>query len=1036
MDDLDINMMELELEEEESRAEDQVPRRVKRGREEGEAQVAPPRTVGPLAVGPLAVIPQVVGCGLSQEARSLISADHRQETWPRAVLEGVMRSLTPWHRDFVTAKQALQATDKTGSMVVPYVYARGMSFGRKYARGVSYQSASKALRALCCIDVDEDHDINNCFPDLLDQIFQRHSIECGELNAYVVHREEMIEDIVVHNPQFNRNDVKKMFIVALHYGDYKNYNGNVRILGLDMLQAKLRLAAGKLIPLYPEEAEMAKRQKNHRFRNSNGLFGKRLNERGRAISFICQRYEEIVMWHKSFFTYTKGWQLSTRIHDGEHVKPRPGLTFPHDECSAFVFERTGFRIRFETKSFKPQEALPDNVNSGTPTYLFELEGVLLTLETNSQGQKRRSVVWDSEQVHQLKGLAGPGLRVGIFTKLSRRVLDSLGIVETLQEKLGIALAPVLTEEHMLQASDEYQTEVELNHGKELTHVKPLGLYFGQTPVTLFDCEPLNVIPSERMNVRVCTAFDKTADIFNASHTIPQGVTPVISTSPVVAPVGSWNPVSLRDIAKTHEKDPEEAKLQICRAMNVRMAFIRMGKPKILEQRGQSWHARTVDDARLSLKPYSVLIMNMAKKERPMEHVNPFDIWFGHPECRKYNDAQFVPPGGPPGSDVVPDDTLNLFTRFVVTREDALEKAAEETRENGDGMSVPEYVQTLIEPMMKHVNAIFGGQAEQIEFFLDWMASILQRPGLRSEMAPVIKGPQGIGKGLLLYHIAKIIGIYYYETQRIDSVLGSFNPECLRNNLITFLDECTFDGNKAQADELKGLITSATRELRTKFMNAETLRNTSHYFAGTNRDNAVYVDAQDRRYWITVIEWLLEFSGKATTETEAHFARIREVPVWAWAYFLYTRELRGFSARCYPSTEGIRHMKRKNFEPHEAFVEHCLSEGALPNAQDVLGVPSMSWDKLGAAVTPGALYQMYHAYFEAHRSTFRSHGLLGKNIFMDKWRKMIPGTKYVQGGSWVGRARKFELPGLEIARREFQAFIKETTWDWNEPATAT
>ena len=46
----------------------------------------------------------------------------------------------------------------------------------------------------------------------------------------------------------------------------------------------------------------------------------------------------------------------------------------------------------------------------------------------------------------------------------------------------------------------------------------------------------------------------------------------------------------------------------------------------------------------------------------------------------------------------------------------------------------------------------------------------------------------------------------------------FQSEKVKTNLLTFLDECTFAGDKKQASQLKGLLSEGTRKWEAKFLN--------------------------------------------------------------------------------------------------------------------------------------------------------------------------------------------------------------------------
>ena len=66
--------------------------------------------------------------------------------------------------------------------------------------------------------------------------------------------------------------------------------------------------------------------------------------------------------------------------------------------------------------------------------------------------------------------------------------------------------------------------------------------------------------------------------------------------------------------------------------------------------------------------------------------------------------------------------------------------------------------------------------------------------------------------------------HFISATSLDAVTGTFQEERMKTNLLTFLDECTFSGDKRQSSILKGLLSEAWRKWEAKFINPIRIRN--------------------------------------------------------------------------------------------------------------------------------------------------------------------------------------------------------------------
>ena len=74
-----------------------------------------------------------------------------------------------------------------------------------------------------------------------------------------------------------------------------------------------------------------------------------------------------------------------------------------------------------------------------------------------------------------------------------------------------------------------------------------------------------------------------------------------------------------------------------------------------------------------------------------------------------------------------------------------------------------------------------------EWFLSWMASCVQFPDRRAEVAIVLRGGQGTGKGIFVNSLGSIFGRHYLQISQSRHLTGNFNAH-LAECIVLFVDE--------------------------------------------------------------------------------------------------------------------------------------------------------------------------------------------------------------------------------------------------------
>jgi hypothetical protein len=146
-----------------------------------------------------------------------------------------------------------------------------------------------------------------------------------------------------------------------------------------------------------------------------------------------------------------------------------------------------------------------------------------------------------------------------------------------------------------------------------------------------------------------------------------------------------------------------------------------------------------------------------------------------------------------------------------------------------------------------------------------------------------------------------------------------------------LDECIFSGDKKQMNQIKGFVSETKKKYEAKFVNRVTVSNLSNIIISSNNDSCTSREHDDRRYFCTEVQSM--YSGVQTLESKKYFDAINDVSDYAWAYFLYNRDISQFNPAQFPSTQYGRYQKLIGLESGLGFIDYWIKDylvGAKPS----------------------------------------------------------------------------------------------------------
>jgi hypothetical protein len=162
-------------------------------------------------------------------------------------------------------------------------------------------------------------------------------------------------------------------------------------------------------------------------------------------------------------------------------------------------------------------------------------------------------------------------------------------------------------------------------------------------------------------------------------------------------------------------------------------------------------------------------------------------WLRHRQRRQHRGITFLP-GGPE----IVNECLNLWQGWGV-----------EARA-GDWSLIREHIEVVLA----------GGNEEFAEYIIRWIAWAIQNPAAQAEVALVLVGPKGAGKGTLVRCLQRIFGVHAFQVTSREEVIGKFNGH-LQDCVLFVADEAYWGGDKRCVGRLQGMITEPTLPIERK-----------------------------------------------------------------------------------------------------------------------------------------------------------------------------------------------------------------------------
>ena len=247
--------------------------------------------------------------------------------------------------------------------------------------------------------------------------------------------------------------------------------------------------------------------------------------------------------------------------------------------------------------------------------------------------------------------------------------------------------------------------------------------------------------------------------------------------------------------------------------------------------------------------------------------------------------------------------------------------------------------------------------------------------------------EGSGKGLLMELIADIIGrVYYFHPTTYDDIFGTFNNG-MGNQLLIYLDEMVWGGNKQNACVLKKLSSEKNITTNEKYGAKRNLENCFNIVISSNEEWVVPASIKSRRFSVMKTDdWLTN----QEQEVKDNLARTDR---FTFAKFLYDRDLNHFNPRQFVVTNELREQKLLSLNSIMRFIVDIISNDFSfeTPVDDMNEYGNHIIKKVHKSVKEMRKIDFYEEYGkrDPHPITLIS--------FMMKWCKMFPDSLFRKTG---------------------------------------
>lgn len=289
--------------------------------------------------------------------------------------------------------------------------------------------------------------------------------------------------------------------------------------------------------------------------------------------------------------------------------------------------------------------------------------------------------------------------------------------------------------------------------------------------------------------------------------------------------------------------------------------------------------------------------NIQRKEKT---IDPFKLW-----CKDINKSSIKKIIWNPDPKYNNIDYYNTFNSFDINREKVCDMYPKLDYKNDEEIA----------PLLEHIKHIIcKDDDEKYDYFIKWLAHILQKPHIQTGVVIALQSVQGAGKGILFNDFLKpIIGYAASQLTKMGELTGQFN-EILHKKVLININEAVWGGNKTDKGILKSIITEPKIRIEKKYRNPEEYDNYVNFLIDSNEDYIIPADDKERRYNLYKCNNKYGNMDLQNPERIEYFDKVRKCKPEKFAKFLYDLDITEFNPRKFKKTEELQEQVEMGWSP--------------------------------------------------------------------------------------------------------------------------
>lgn len=226
-------------------------------------------------------------------------------------------------------------------------------------------------------------------------------------------------------------------------------------------------------------------------------------------------------------------------------------------------------------------------------------------------------------------------------------------------------------------------------------------------------------------------------------------------------------------------------------------------------------------------------------------------------------------------------------------------------------------------MREHIlKVVCSGNQEYYEYLIRWIARMFQHPNKPGEVAIVLRGEKGSGKGTIANWLVRAWGQHGIHIHSAKHLVGNFNGH-LRDAVLLFADEAFFAGDRQHESVLKGLITEPTLPIEGKYQNLVEIPNMLHVIMASNSDWVIPASQRERRYFALNVP-------DSRVGNRKYFAALHDQMenggLAAMIYDMLNYDISDFEVRDFPETDALEDQKKHSLDTLDRWLIEILERG--------------------------------------------------------------------------------------------------------------